>query len=190
MKKSNKNISRKNKKTTKKRGGSILSRISKFMSSLRKPKKATTLWTEKELESFKSMMKPATDEPYTMPYTMKKGNRYFIERGDGCTFETGVFDEMIYEGIHESPSFRKMRLLYKNKAADCEDFPASWTLPKYSQDGDTEIGRTGEIRPFHENLFYEWTRSTESILVEKAERSKTLKKLPEEVVSHEIRSYI
>uniref|UniRef100_A0A6C0DMT7 Uncharacterized protein n=1 Tax=viral metagenome TaxID=1070528 RepID=A0A6C0DMT7_9ZZZZ len=180
MKKSNKNISRKNKKTTKKRGGSILSRISKFMSSLRKNK----LWTKKELESFKSMMKPVDT------YAMKKGNRYFIERQDGCTFETGVFDEMIYEGIQEGPSFRKMRLLYKNKVAECEDFPASWTLPKYSQDGDTEIGRTGEIRTSHENIFYEWSRSTESILVEKVERSKTLKKLPEEVVSHEIRSYI
>jgi hypothetical protein len=180
MKKSNKNISRKNKKTTKKRGGSILSRISKFMSSLRKNK----LWTKKELESFKPMMKPVD------PYAMKKGNRYFIERQDGCTFETGVFDEMIYEGIQEGPSFRKMRLLYKNKVVECEDFPASWTLPKYSQDGDTEIGRTGEIRTSHENTFYEWSRSTESILVEKVERSKTLKKLPEEVVSHEIRSYI
>lgn len=184
MKKSNKNISRKNKKTTKKRGGSILSRISKFMSSLRKPKNATKLWAEKELESFKSMMKPVE------PSTMKTGKRYFIEREDGCTFETGVFDEMIYEGIHEGPSFRKMRLLYKNKVAECEDFPASWTLPKYSQDGDTEIGRTGEIRTSHENTFYEWTRSTESIMLEKVERSKTLKKLPEEVVSHEIRSYM
>ena len=112
-------------------------------------KRLGKLWTSKKLEKEKEKFK------HIEPRNMEKNKTYFIEHEDKCSFESGKFEDTFEDGIHTGAIFNHMKLLYKSSKPECSDFPATNTRPIYSEDGDTEIGRTGEIRLDNPYKFYE-----------------------------------
>jgi hypothetical protein len=112
-------------------------------------KRLGKLWTSKKLEKEKENFK------HIDPRNMEKNKTYFIEHEDKCSFESGTFEDTFEEGIHTGAIFQNLKLLYKSSKPDCIDFPASYTKPIYGEDGDTVIGRTGEIRLNNQYKFYE-----------------------------------
>jgi hypothetical protein len=106
------------------------------------------LWTFRKLTTEKKKLKPIE------PDRMEENKKYYIEY-KGCSFESGIFEETFSEGIHTGAVFKSVTLLYKSSRRACMDFPYSYTKPIYGSNGDTEIGRTGEIRLDSQYTFYE-----------------------------------
>jgi hypothetical protein len=149
MKKNSKRNSRKNRKFTRKnRGGSIMANI-KNKTALSLSKLTGQLWSSKKFKKEKERFKEIK------PDKMQKDTTYYIEHIDGCSLERGVFDEIYEEGTYRGAMFKNIKLLYKSSKPECRDFPATNTRPKYSEDGNKEIGRTGEIRFEDSYIFYE-----------------------------------
>jgi hypothetical protein len=106
------------------------------------------LWTFSKLTTEKKNLKPIE------PDRMKENKKYYIEY-KGCSFESGIFEEIFSEGIHTGAVFKSVKLLYKSSKRACMDFPSSYTKPIYGEDNDTVIGRSGEIRLNGQYTFYE-----------------------------------
>lgn len=106
------------------------------------------LWTLKKLNTEKKKLTPIT------PESMEANKKYYIEY-KGCSFESGIFEEIFSEGIHTGAVFKSVKLLYKNSKRSCMDFPSSYTKPIYGEDNNTIVGRSGEIRLNGQYTFYE-----------------------------------
>jgi len=141
------------------------------------------------IDKFKEQIQPID------PEDMIPGEIYYISSsygGELLTVEEGKFDEYISVGIQGGPSFRDITRVYMREGVE----PYSWKRPIYSErinpitrDNDV-IGYTEEIRPADRFQFFEYKPIVRILLLDKLRVGTPKQQLPEDIIDHEIMSFL
>lgn len=143
----------------------------------------STEHTLASINKFKEQIQPID------PEDMIPGEVYYISSsydGELLSFEKGKFDEYISVGIQGGPSFRDITRVYMREGVE----PYSWKRPIYSERINPITRDTGEIRPADRFTFFEYKPIVRILLLDKLRVGTPKQQLPEDIIDHEIMSFL